>query len=136
RIAGVPVDISRTGYTGDLGYEIWMPWHDAVRVWDAIMKAGHEFDVHAAGMLALDIARIEAGLILADVDYISSKKALIDTQRYSPYEIGLGKLVDLAKDAFIGRSALLEEQRSPSKRRLVGLDVNWTDVEARYDAAG
>ncbi len=78
KIAGVPVDISRTGYTGDLGYEIWMPWDDAVKVWDALMDAGRRFDIHAAGMLALDVARIEAGLMLIEVDYISSKKALID----------------------------------------------------------
>src|SRR5947207_4051207 len=84
-IANVPIDISRTGYTGDLGYEIWIPWERAVRVWDAILKSGREFDVRAAGMLALDVARIVAGLLLTDVDYISSKKALIESQKYSPY---------------------------------------------------
>jgi len=76
-IAGVPVDISRTGYTGDLGYEIWIPWRDGVRVWDELMDKGKQFDIHAAGMLALDVARVEAGLLLIEVDYISSKKALI-----------------------------------------------------------
>ncbi len=84
KIAGVPVDISRTGYTGDLGYEIWVPWNDAVKVWDKLMTMGKIFDIHPAGMIALDIARIEAGLILIEVDYFSSKKALIDSQRYSP----------------------------------------------------
>ena len=74
---GVPVDISRTGYTGDLGYEIWVPWNDAVKVWDAVMENGKQFDIHAAGMLALDVARVEAGLLLIEVDYTSSKKALI-----------------------------------------------------------
>jgi aminomethyltransferase len=83
KIGGVSVDISRTGYTGDLGYEIWMPWNDAVKVWDAIMDGGREFDIHAAGMLALDVARIEAGLILIEVDYFSSKKALIESQKYN-----------------------------------------------------
>src|SRR3954463_15054588 len=112
KIAGVPVDISRTGYTGDLGYEIWIPWEQGVRVWDALMKAGRRFDLHPAGMLALDVARIEAGLILADVDYISSKKALIESQKYSPFEIGLGKLVHLDKDNFIGRDALIEESKT------------------------
>lgn len=86
-IAGASVDISRTGYTGDLGYEIWMSSQDALLVWDSLMTAGRAFDLHAAGMLALDIARIEAGLILTDVDYISSKKALNDAQRFSPFEI-------------------------------------------------
>ena len=137
KIAGVPVDISRTGYTGDLGYEIWMPWNDAVRVWDAIMEGGSPFDVHAAGMLALDVARIEAGLILIEVDYFSSKKALIETQKYSPFEIGLGRLVQFEKEHFVGRGALLAEQKAGGpKRRLVGLEIDWTEVEKRYQDVG
>jgi aminomethyltransferase len=136
KIAGVPVDISRTGYTGDLGYEVWMPWNDAVKVWDALMQTGREFDIHATGMLALDVARIEAGLILIDVDYSSSKKALIEAQKYSPNEIGLGKLVHLKKDQFIGRKALLEESRTGSARKLVGLEIDWTKVEQLYDRFG
>ncbi len=135
-IAGVPVDISRTGYTGDLGYEIWIPWNEAVKVWDSIMEGGREFDVHAAGMLALDVARIEAGLLLIEVDYISSKKALIESQKYSPYEIGLGRLVHLEKEHFIGRSALIAEQRTGPKRKLVGLEIDWTEVEKRYQEVG
>src|SRR5216110_1811733 len=82
-IAGVPVDISRTGYTGDLGYEIWVPWNDAVKVWDALMDKGKQFDIHPAGMIALNIVRIEAGLLLIEVDYTSRKKALIPSQKYS-----------------------------------------------------
>src|SRR5437763_2042496 len=136
KIAGVPVDISRTGYTGDLGYEIWMPWNEAVKVWDALFETGREFDIHATGMLALDVARIEAGLILIDVDYSSSKKALIAAQKYSPNEIGLGKLVHLKKDQFIGRKALLEESRTGSARKLVGLEIDWTKVEVLYDKFG
>ena len=136
KIAGVEVDISRTGYTGDLGYEIWIPWNDAPKVWDALVEAGGEFDLHAAGMLALDVARMEAGLILIEVDYFSSKKALIESQKYSPYEIGLGRLVDLKKEYFIGRAALEEENRLKPKRLLTGLDINWDDVERLYDAIG
>src|SRR6187431_1760701 len=94
-LAGVPVEISRTGYTGDLGYEIWVPAEHAVKVWDALIDAGGAFDIHPAGMLALDVARIEAGLLLIDVDFNSSKKALIDEQKYSPFEMGLGRLVSL-----------------------------------------
>lgn len=135
-IAGVAVDISRTGYTGDLGYEIWMPWKDAVRVWDALMAGGKAFDIHPAGMLALDIARIEAGLILKDVDYVSSKKALIESQKYSPYELGLGRLVDFKKDHFVGRAALLEEQKKGAARALVGLELDWDELEQQYDAIG
>lgn len=133
KIAGVPVDISRTGYTGDLGYEIWMPWKDAVKVWDALVKNGKAFDVHPAGMIALDVARIEAGLILIEVDYTSSKKALIEGQKYSPNEIGLGKLVDLKKENFVGREALVREAKKGSVRTLVGLEINWNEVEALYD---
>jgi aminomethyltransferase len=136
-IAGVPVDISRTGYTGDLGYEIWIPWHDAVRVWDALIEQGREFDVRPCGMLALDVARVEAGLILIDVDYTSSKKALIEPQKYSPFEIGLGRLVNLKKENFVGRAALATEQgQGGPARRLVGLEVDWNSIEKLYLDAG
>jgi aminomethyltransferase len=136
KIAGVQVDISRTGYTGDLGFEIWMPWKDAVKIWDELTKKGKAFDIHPAGMIALDIARIEAGLILIEVDYISSKKALIDSQKYSPAEIGLGKLVDLKKDNFVGHEALALEAKKGAERALVGLEINWNEVEALYDKMG
>jgi aminomethyltransferase len=133
KIAGVPVDISRTGYTGDLGFEIWMPWKDAVKVWDALIAKGKAFDIHPAGMIALDIARIEAGLILIEVDYVSSKKALIESQKYLPAEIGLGKLVDLKKENFVGCEALAQEAKRGAERALVGLEINWNEVEALYD---
>jgi aminomethyltransferase len=136
KIAGVPVDISRTGYTGDLGFEIWAPWKDAVRVFDALITKGKAFDIHPAGMIALDIARIEAGLILIEVDYVSSKKALIEAQKFSPAEIGLGKLVDLKKESFVGRDALLLEKKKGAARSLVGLEINWNEVEAIYDKMG
>ncbi|MGB6481934.1 MAG: aminomethyltransferase family protein [Candidatus Acidiferrales bacterium] len=140
KIAGVPVDISRTGYTGDLGYEIWMPWDDATRVWDELAARGRQFDLHPAGMLALDVARVEAGLLLIEVDYISSKKALIETQKYSPYEIGLGRMVDLNKEHFVGRDALAAEAKRGSNfgssRRLVGLDIDWDDIEALHERIG
>jgi aminomethyltransferase len=137
QIAGVPVDISRTGYTGDLGFEIWMPWKNAGKVWDELVKKGKAFDIHPAGMIALDIARIEAGLILIEVDYTSSKKALIESQKFSPSEIGLEKLVDLKKDNFVGRDALVrEKKKGGAERTLVGLEINWNEVEALYDKMG
>src|SRR6059058_2805793 len=120
-IGGVAVEISRTGYTGDLGYEIWMPWSRALDVWDALMKGGRPFDIHPAGMLALDVARVEAGLLLIDVDFNSSKKALIESQKYSPYEMGLGRLVQLDGAPFVGRGRLADEQRRGSARQIVGL---------------
>jgi len=136
KIAGVNVDISRTGYTGDLGFEIWMPWRDAVKVWDELNSKGKAFDIHPAGMIALDIVRIEAGLILIEVDYTSSKKALIDAQKFSPAEIGLGKLVDLKKETFVGREALAREAKKGAERALVGLEINWNEVESLYDKVG
>jgi len=132
-IAGVPVDISRTGYTGDLGYEIWIPARDAVKVWDVLMDTGRRFDIKPAGMLALDVARVEAGLLLIDVDFFSSKKALIPAQKYTPYEMGLGRLVSLDKRRFIGQQALRAEHKRGQARQVVGLEVDWTEVEAIYD---
>jgi len=135
-IAGVPVDISRTGYTGDLGYEIWIPWDRAIEVWDALMIAGRPFDIRPAGMLALDVARVEAGLLLIDVDFNSSKKALIESQKYSPFEMGLDRLVQLDKRPFVGRQALADEARRGPARRIVGLEIGWPAVEKLYEELG
>jgi len=135
-IAGVAVEISRTGYTGDLGYEVWVPAEQALQVWDALMVAGRAFDIHPAGMLALDVARIEAGLLLIDVDFNSSKKAFIDEQKYSPYEMGLGRLVHLDKNRFVGQAALVAEQKRGHAREIVGLEIDWPEVESLYEAVG
>jgi aminomethyltransferase len=132
-IAGVQVDISRTGYTGDLGYEIWIAADEAVAVWDALMAGGKPFDIKPAGMLALDVARIEAGLLLIDVDFHGSKKAMIESQKYSPYEMGLGRLVSTTKGRFIGQEALRRERQQGHARQVVGLEVDWTEVEAIYE---
>ncbi|HVG37790.1 MAG TPA: aminomethyltransferase family protein [Pyrinomonadaceae bacterium] len=132
-IADVPVEISRTGYTGDLGFEIWIPSEGAVKIWDALMETGRAFDIHPTGMLALDVARIEAGLLLIDVDFQSSKKALIETQKYSPYELGLGRLVDLNKKKFVGQGALIVEQKRGHAREIVGLEIDWTSVERLHE---
>ena len=135
-IAGVDVDISRTGYTGDLGYEIWMPADRAVTVWDALMRGGKPFDIKPAGMLALDVARIEAGLLLIEVDFFSSRKAMIAPQMYTPYELGMGRLVSSGKGRFIGQRALRDEQKNGHARQVVGLEIDWNEVEKLYDAAG
>jgi aminomethyltransferase len=135
-IAGVPVEISRTGYTGDLGYEIWMAAEKAIKVWDALMEHGRAFDIHPAGMLALDVSRIEAGLLLIDIDFNSSKKALIQEQKYSPFEMGLGRLVSLDKNRFVGQAALVEESKRGSAREIVGLEIDWPQVEGFYEAVG
>jgi aminomethyltransferase len=135
-IAGVPVDISRTGYTGDLGYEIWMRADNALAVWDALMEGGRPFDIKPAGMLALDVARIEAGLLLIEVDFFSSRRAMIRSQAYSPYELGMDRLVSLEKARFIGQRALRAERARGPARRIVGLEIDWNEVEAIYDEVG
>jgi aminomethyltransferase len=132
-IDGVRVDISRTGYTGDLGYEIWMPWNQATQVWDALVRSGDRFDVHPAGMLALDVARIEAGLLLTEVDFFSSRKAMIPSQQYSPFEMGLSRLVHIDKAPFVGQAALAKEKARGPSRQIVGLEINWDEVEALYE---
>jgi len=131
----IPVDISRTGYTGDLGYELWIPAKHAVAVWDALIGAGDAYGIRPAGMVALDVVRLEAGLILIEVDYTSARHALNPEQNYSPYEIGLGRLISFEKGDFVGRLALEREQRAGGPaRRLVGLQLDWYDIEALYTA--
>ena len=135
-IAGRAVGISRTGYTGDLGYEVWIDRQDAGVVWDAIVRAGPAFGLRPTGLLALDVARIEAGLLLIDVDFFSVRKALTQSQYYSPFEMGMDRLVDLSKASFIGRAALSREFAKGARRRIVGIAVDWPDVERLYDAVG
>jgi aminomethyltransferase len=135
-LRGIPIEISRTGYTGDLGYELWVAAEQALPLWDALVDAGRPYDITPAGMLALDVARIEAGLILLDVDYTSARKALIPSQKYSPYEIGLGRLVNLQKAPYVGQQALRREAKQGAPRELVGLDVSWDDIERLHERAG
>ncbi len=135
-IAGRAVDISRTGYTGDLGYEIWMSRDDAIAVWDAIAGVGADFGLQPAGLIALDVARIEAGLLLIDTDFVGVRKAITASRVYTPFEMSLDRLVAFDKPSFIGRDALLAEQRRGPRRRVVGLIVEWTDVETLYEAVG
>jgi aminomethyltransferase len=139
QVGRIPIDVSRTGYTGDLGYEVWVESGDAVEVWDAFVRAGGSYGVRPAGMLALDIARIEAGLILIEVDFDSVRRALIPEQSFSPFELGiLGRFVDFEKDAdFVGRRALEREQEHGGPpRRLVGLELEWEPLEELYRAKG
>ena len=136
-LGGVPVDVSRTGYTGDLGYELWIPADRALEAWDALAAAGEPYRIRPAGILALDVVRLEAGLILIEVDYTSAVHSHIPAQNYSPYEIGLGRLVDLAKADFVGKRALIAEVAAGGPpRRLVGLDISWPDIEALYADEG
>jgi aminomethyltransferase len=136
RIGDVPVDVSRTGYTGDLGYEVWMPWDRAAEVWDRLVAVGKAHDAKPAGMLALDVARIEAGLLLIDVDFHGSRKVSVDAQRYTPDELGLGRLVSAGKAPYVGRDAILAERARGHVRQVVGLEISWADVEAHYTRVG
>ena len=137
KVGKVKVDVSRTGYTGDLGYELWIPAEGAVKVWDALMAAGAAYGIRPAGMLALDVVRLEAGLVLIEVDYTSARHAMNPEQNYSPGEIGLGRLVSFDKGDFVGRLALEREAKTGGpERRLVGLQLDWYDIEGLYDAQG
>jgi aminomethyltransferase len=133
---GIPVTISRTGYTGDLGYEIWVDAEHAIPLWDALIEVGAPYQITPAGMLALDMARIEAGLMLLDVDYVSAHKAHIEMQKSSPFELGLAWAVDLKKEFFVGRDALATESTRAPEWRFTGITVDWDSLEALYAAVG
>jgi aminomethyltransferase len=137
KLAGVPVTISRTGYTGDLGYEIWMPAEKALTVWDALIEAGRDYGIVPCGILAMDMARVEAGLFMIDVDYTATNHAWIEGQKSTPFEMGLGWTVALDKPGyFVGRRALEREHKEGSAWRLVGLEIEWEGLEKLYASAG
>ena len=139
-IAGAPVTISRTGYSGDLGYEIWMPSTDALQVWDVLWESMEGHGVLPFGLAALYMLRIEAGLLLLDVDFSSSRYAWTDEDRSTPIELGWSWMFKgLAGDdrAFIGRRALERELSDKTSRwRLTGLMVDWADYDRIYSGAG
>ncbi len=132
----IPVSISRTGYTGDLGYEIWMDTNDALFIWDLLLEKGEPYGITPTGLQALDIARIEAGLILLDVDYISSRHAIVESRKSSPYELGLGWAVKMKKKDFIGKQALGREVTRGPEWEFVGIEIEWTELENHYRNAG
>ncbi len=133
-IAGVEVDVTRTGYTGDRGYELWMPADGALAVWDRIFDTGQRYGIHPCGIRAMDVARVEAGLLLIEVEYSSSHRAIAAEQHYSPYELGFGRLVALGKESpFNGKRALIAERKlGGPARRLVGLELEWAGIEGLY----
>jgi aminomethyltransferase len=132
----IPITISRTGYTGDLGYEIWLDAKDALPLWDALIEVGTPYGITPTGLLALDIARIEASLMLIDVDYVSARRALIEGQKSSPYEMNLGWTVSKDKEWFIGRDALVAEAARQPSWQFVGIEVDWNSLEAIYADVG
>lgn len=135
-LRNIPVTITRTGYTGDLGYEIWIDAHYAETLWDTLMDVGRGYGILPAGLIALDIARNEAGLILLDVDYISARHTLIEQQKSSPFEINLGWAVPTEKVPYVGKRALDEERNRAAEWRFVGIDVEWTSLEALWAEVG
>ena len=131
-IRRLEVDVTRTGYTGDLGYELWIGSDRAVELWDLLMEAGKAYGTRPAGILALDVSRIEAGLLLIDAEYMSARHAVIEEQTYSPFELGiLGRFVSFKKEAdYVGRRALeIEQAKGGPPRRLVGVEVEWEGLE-------
>ena len=136
RVRNIPVEVSRTGYTGDLGFELWVKQEHALALWDALMDEGRNHGLQAAGMLALDVARIEAGLMLIDVDYVPAKKALIDSQASSPYELDLAWAVNLDKEQFVGKQALAAEKARGPQWQFVGIEIGWPGLERLYAEVG
>lgn len=122
-LGGMSITVSRTGFTGDLGYELWMNPGDAEDIWDILMSAGLSRGIRAIGSKALNIARIEAGFLQPNVDFVSSAHTVFMGRDRSPLELGLEWLVDFEKPYFTGRRALLQEKRRGPVRRLVGLDI-------------
>jgi len=135
-IGNIDVYISRTGYTGDLGYEIWVENDHALDLWDTLMDAGHDYAIRPAGLDALDVTRVEAGLILKNVDYYNALHVLIEERKSSPYELSLGWTVNLEREPFNGQAALKSEKDSGSMWAIVGLDLDWNDIEDLYDRHG
>jgi aminomethyltransferase len=137
-IADVDVSVTRTGYTGDRGYEIWIPVDGALAVWDRLFEAGAPYGIHPAGIRALDVARVEAGLILIEAEYTSALHAISPEQNYSPFELGFARLVDFGKGAeFTGKRALLAERKAGGpERRLVGLELDWSGIEEMFAKHG
>ena len=133
---GTPVSISRTGYTGDLGYEIWINKEDALTIWDLLLDKGKSYGITPTGLHALDISRIEAGLILLDVDYVSSRHAIIESRKSSPFELGLGWAVKMNKNDFIGKNALKKELDHGPEWKFVGIEIEWSDLEKHYRRVG
>ena len=136
KLDGVDVVISRTGFTGDLGYEVWVECDQGLEVYDAIMAGGRDYRIQPVGLDAMDVTRIEAGYIMNGVDYFSANTCLIESRKSTPYEIGLGWTVDLNRDAFIGQDALKAEKANGSAWATIGLVYDWPAFERLFDEFG
>ena len=128
--------ITRTGYTGDLGYELWVTEEHALALWDAVMEAGGPHGLLPMGLDALDVARVEAGFVLGGVDYTSARTAYIERQKSTPFELGFDWMVKLERAPFVGQAALAAERERGPVRRLIGLDIDWDEFAAIYRRFG
>ena len=120
---GCKVTISRTGFSGDLGYEIWCKNEDAINVWDSLFTFNRDYKVLPAGMNALEMVRVEAGFIQPNADFMSAEQALRPNRMRNPYELGMGWLVDLNKNYFTGKKNLINLKKKTLTKKLVGLDI-------------
>jgi aminomethyltransferase len=136
KLAGIPVSISRTGYTGDLGFEIFLEPGWAERLWDELLEEGRAWSLRPAGNVAQDMLRIEAGLLLIDVDFVSSARTLFEVQKNTPLELGLGFTVALGKEFFVGQTALRREQERGPAWKTVGLVLDLPALEAVHARFG
>ena len=131
-LGGCDVSITRTGYTGDLGYEVWCSNNDGVRVWEEIMSKGEPHRIRPCGLDALDVTRIEAGFIMNGVDYYSANHVMIDARKSTPYELGLGWCVNLEREPFNGQAALKEEKANGSEWATIGVVYDWDEMESNF----
>ena len=136
RMDGLETWITRTGYTGDLGYEVWVKNDGALKLWDSIMAAGRAFGIEPAGLDALDMTRIEAGFIMMGVDYFSAPHVTLDSLKSSPFEAGLGWCVNLDREPFVGQQALRREKERGSPWQLMGLEFDRDYLESLYEKHG
>lgn len=137
QLAGADVVVTRTGYTGDLGYEVWVDREQALVVYDAIMAAGRDHRIVPAGMDAMDVTRIEAGFIMNGVDYFGANHCVVESRKSTPYELGLGWTVEVDRDhGFVGQAALRAEKSAGPAWHMVGVKIDWDEYEALFARYG
>jgi len=135
-VAGLDAVVTRTGYTGDLGYEVWVSSDDALELWDALLEAGRPYGLLPCGLDAMDVTRVEAGFLMNGVDYFSAHHCLIESRKSTPYELALGWTVNLDREPFNGQAALRREKQAGPIRHFVGLSLDWDEYESLFEAHG
>ncbi len=136
KFGGIEGLVSRTGYTGDLGYEVWVDPKDALALWDLLVAQGRPFGLVPAGLDAMDVTRIEAGFILSGVDYYCALRSLVEPRKATPYELALDWTVQLDREPFIGQAALRREKAAGPSRVFVCLEIDWDELAALFARHG